>query len=572
MSKAVINRLGNALPYLGKRELLVKDQKTSDIVTAIRKFHKAYNKDYDSIADQFWAGSVADTARFLFDFLKKHIVYDVEPQEVQTVKSPGAIIAEKHGDCKHYASFITGIANALERQGHPIHAFYRFVADNPGSEVHHVFSVITDKNTGKEYWVDPVLKTFDTRPKFYNTKDFDMALYSVSGTNYGVSMPQVGDSDEVGNIFKKLGKGIQNAVHKVEHSVQVNTANAGKGIQHQAHALAVNAKNAGKGVQKAAQAVEHIAVKVAAAPARNAFLALLDLNAFNLATRMSEAIKSHKNEVLDRWRKIGGDPNKLINAINNGLKHKAVYHHQPPPKKVSGTDEVFFHFVRGGYPHRRSKVIDANLRHRMMDSGRAADSLHHAYQVGPNSNGRLPVVSGIGEPVSLSTLIALASAIIGAFAGFMHQNKEEQQNMALAANAGSANLVQTASDMQDAAAAPGGPAMLQDVAAASNGQGMIVSTGIDPATGVPAVAVQAVDHPQLNNAGYAPGGPVITDDDVTTTDPKDLSNIPKKLGNDFFNSVTDTAKMVWEGYKTPIIFIAGGIIVYKVATRKKRRR
>jgi hypothetical protein len=53
-----------------------------------------------------------------------------------------------------------------------------------------------------------------------------------------------------------------------------------------------NAKNAAKGVEKVANKAKGVALKVGLSTARNAFLALLDVNAFNLATRMAEARKT----------------------------------------------------------------------------------------------------------------------------------------------------------------------------------------------------------------------------------------------------------------------------------------
>lgn len=472
------------LPYYGKKELVIDDHTTPDIMEEIRVAHKDYAPEYDLIAEDFWNNDVENTAHTLFNVLKKNVKYDVENPYNQQIKSPGAIFQQKHGDCKHYASVIIGVADALRRKGHKIKGSYRFVADMPEDprtgkkmEVHHVFAVLSDGHN--EYWVDPVLSTFNMQPVFYNTKDIDMcALYRVSGTgvhdnDYNTTdqgrprnLPMVGKSKKK-NVFKQI-----------------------------AHGISVDAHNAGKEVAKDAKKVEHVVLNVGAAPARNAFLALLDINGFNLATRMSDAWTNHQKEVGDEWEKLGGNKNKLLAAINNGRKHKAFYHDQAPATKLSGTMEQF---LEGGY-----LVIPCEMRR--------AHNIRHAYDQGEDHNGRLPVVSGIGEPVSIATLSALAAAIIGVFEKYMKKDPGTA-NAAAAATDGIANLVQNASDAIDAGGDTSGGGLLNTannlVKAANAVPGaaptMQIAAGTAP-DGTPTVAVTDFSHPQLDNAGTPTGG------------------------------------------------------------------
>ncbi len=159
------------LPVYNKDKKVVSDddQDTSEIIKYIKLCHEKERADYDKIAEYFWKGNAKDTAKGLFDFLKKNVTYKIEPEEFQSVKTPGVILKQGYGDCKHYALFTTGVVEALQRAGHPIKAFFRFVSDKPGKEVHHVFSVV--KGGGGTYWVDPVLKNFDSRPDFCKIKD-----------------------------------------------------------------------------------------------------------------------------------------------------------------------------------------------------------------------------------------------------------------------------------------------------------------------------------------------------------------------------------------------------------------
>lgn len=308
------------LPYDGKRLLLVSDadQDTNQIIKHILLRHGQDKKAYDDIAEKFWRGNAKETAQLLFDFLKTYVNYQIEPESSQTVKSPGNILANLHGDCKHYALFITGIADALKRKGYPIDTFYRFVADQPNMDVHHVFSVIKDAD-GNEFWVDPVLKEFNKRPQFFNVVDKRPeaagggvgAVYALSGT-WKYPVAQVGRS----NIFKRF-----------VHSMEVNFANLKKGVEHtaneakevvkkQIHAAEVNATNAKNAV-----------VKVSGVAARKAFLALVALNFHGFATALDQARKdpAKTEELRNKWvKKLQGDWGTLMATIDRGLKKKAI--------------------------------------------------------------------------------------------------------------------------------------------------------------------------------------------------------------------------------------------------------
>ena len=175
-----------SLPYSGARDMLVnsRDQSTPKIIEYIGEQHRRDKASYDKIADQFWNQDARTTAKDLFNFCKKNIKYFVEPESDQTVKTPGRILIDGHGDCKHYSLFINGICDSLRRAGYPISSYYNFVSDSPDIDVHHVFAVIKDGN-GNEIWADPVLDHFNIKPHYHNTKKLDMAISILSGTAAG---------------------------------------------------------------------------------------------------------------------------------------------------------------------------------------------------------------------------------------------------------------------------------------------------------------------------------------------------------------------------------------------------
>ena len=56
--------------------------------------------------------------------------------------------------------------------------------------------------------------------------------------------------------------------------------------------------------------------KIALAPTRGAFLTLVKLNIFKLADKLAKVYGKNKNAVLSLWLRFGGQPDKLIKAIN----------------------------------------------------------------------------------------------------------------------------------------------------------------------------------------------------------------------------------------------------------------
>ena len=186
--------LGKLKPFENKTVLVSQYQDSDDIIKEIVKAHAKYASEYDKISSYFWKGSVKKTCKAIFDYLKKHVDYDIEPDTKQTVKSPSAIIAQGYGDCKHYSLFIAGILDSLRRKGNKINWSYRFANYKMFSRTpHHVFCVV-DPHTKNEIWIDPVLEFFDNKKPYVNAVDKNykqMALYSISGIGRTTNFYQI---------------------------------------------------------------------------------------------------------------------------------------------------------------------------------------------------------------------------------------------------------------------------------------------------------------------------------------------------------------------------------------------
>jgi hypothetical protein len=157
----------NSLPQpVGNSILIEENQTVPEIMSLIVYMHKKNSAYYDSIAPRFWGRDLYSTCENLFEFCKDNIPYTVETEEVQTVKSPQRILSDAEigmgHDCKHYASFIAGVLDALKRSGKSLDWSYRFASYKIWDKIPgHVFCVARD-NQG-EIWIDPVLDNFDER-------------------------------------------------------------------------------------------------------------------------------------------------------------------------------------------------------------------------------------------------------------------------------------------------------------------------------------------------------------------------------------------------------------------------
>jgi len=151
-----------AVPPKNRSVVLLQDQDVPAIMRGITYYHKRHAPQYDKIAGTFDVGTERDIARALFNFCKRNIEYCVQTEDLQSIRSPGRILSEGSGDCKHYASFIAGVLDALKRGGLDIDWAYRFAKyqDLAGRITNHVFVILYDQD-GREIWIDPVLNWFD---------------------------------------------------------------------------------------------------------------------------------------------------------------------------------------------------------------------------------------------------------------------------------------------------------------------------------------------------------------------------------------------------------------------------
>ena len=290
--------MGRLAPFQNKREMLAADQSTGDIIAAILEAHRRHAQDYSKISSFFTAGSKKETARKIFNFLKKNVRYVIEPGSKQTVKSPAAILATGYGDCKHYSLFAGGV---LQNLGIPF--AYRFASYKVfDKQPQHVF-VVVNPGTSNEIWIDPVVGDFNYKKPYTYATDRKMALYSISGI--GATAQQKADL----RAAKAARKAAPTKAAKQAAATSVKAARKAAG------------RTTGQVLKKGAKVV----LKVAAAPVRNAFLLLVSLNFAGLGNKLAAAWEKAPSKLQNFWESAGGQINALKKAWEKGSTKKRIF-------------------------------------------------------------------------------------------------------------------------------------------------------------------------------------------------------------------------------------------------------
>jgi hypothetical protein len=294
-ASTLMGRLG---PFQNRREMLSADQSTGDIIDAILEAHRRHAGDYSKISSFFNAGSKRETARKIFNFLKKNVRYVIEPGTKQTVKSPAAILATGYGDCKHYSLFAGGV---LQNLGIPF--AYRFASYKMfDKQPQHVF-VVVNPGTNNEIWIDPVVGDFDYKKPYTYATDRKMALYSISGI--GATAQKRADL----RAAKAAKKAAPTKAAKQAAQASVVAARKAAG------------RTTGQVLKKGAKVV----LKVAAAPVRNSFLLLVTINFAGLATKLAAAWQKAPSKLTNFWESAGGQINALKKAWEKGSTKKRIF-------------------------------------------------------------------------------------------------------------------------------------------------------------------------------------------------------------------------------------------------------
>jgi len=281
----------------GKAHQIVKFHSTDDIIKQMEKAHYDNSAYAKIIANQFRGGSVRQTCKNIFKFIKSHISYRIEPANMQTTKSLQRLISDGYGDCKHYSGLFAALLSALNIKHH-----YRFVSYRSDRTPTHVYVVAYDEQ-GQQIVCDAVLHNFGEE-KSYTYKIDKSMLMHLSG---------IGDIPSLGARKRVKAEPLKKKIARTKAVVQKKIAKTKAAVKK----TAAKAKTAVKKIAAGAK-------KVGLAAPRTAFLGLVRLNVHGFATSITKAIAINPAKLKTLWEKLGGDFSKLKETARVGAKEKRI--------------------------------------------------------------------------------------------------------------------------------------------------------------------------------------------------------------------------------------------------------
>lgn len=212
------------------------------------------------ISPKFKGATDSETCKKIFDYLKNQIRYDKDGF-TQKIKFPSALMRERSGDCKSYSLFTAAI---LKNLGIPFR--WTYASYTPGVNVPGHVYITTDSGC----IIDAVWGKFNSEKKPFNKFYKSMNISYISGCE-----PCVGAI-----TLPKIGAGLKKAATTV-------TTGAAAG-----------------------------ALKTASlAPGRNLFRVMVQNNLDGIASKLA---KMNQAQILDLWKKVGGEPGKIAADIRKG--------------------------------------------------------------------------------------------------------------------------------------------------------------------------------------------------------------------------------------------------------------
>jgi len=150
--------------------LVSRYQTTAQIAGAIVKAIDESQATAQKLSKYFKNPDQAASSKLIFIFSKNLLPYKKESSNRQTARTLNRIIADSKsgGDCKHFATMAAALCKSLG-----IKCKLRLISQRANDPTpNHIYCVAEIK--GKDFIIDPVLKSFDTEAR-YNSK-FDIKI------------------------------------------------------------------------------------------------------------------------------------------------------------------------------------------------------------------------------------------------------------------------------------------------------------------------------------------------------------------------------------------------------------
>jgi hypothetical protein len=393
-----------------------------------------------SIAKTLKGKNLKDTCSNIWHFVYEHIQYKKDEDGVEQIRSPRRTWYERFSgvDCDCYSEFISSILSNL---GIPhilrITKYPQKPPDIPRWQ--HIYPIVpvtgrldgTLSRRGEYIVMDCVKDDFDDEQPYIECKDYDMKLDYLDGIDEGHSsydenenanllalllqqpepenvdiadIMSVHDTEEMGNIFKKVSKAVKKVadVHKkiVKKTIDVNKAIIKKTVIAPTKKVVEIAKKGQHFINRYTNPGTILL--------RNGFLLAVKVNLFNIGGRLRYAYLSDEEA-----RKRDINPEALAKVRKIKDKAEKIYY------DAGGMKANFKKAVLKGRGNKKHNPVPLNGLGGF-DENIYADEQEYAvlYGFAGNSlNG-----DGLGE-IAAGASIAAAMAAVGAVAGALKQVK-----------------------------------------------------------------------------------------------------------------------------------------------------
>lgn len=281
----------------------------SDIITAVNSSFKQALEQTKAIAINFKGSTPLDTCQNIWEFLRHEINYVKDPQGYQFIRQPRAFLAAKKGDCKSYSLFAAGILKNLYPDAE---VFLRFAGYSSLNIPTHVYTVIAIN--GKKIICDGVYKYFSKEKKYTYKKDYKMKVYTLSGVS---ETETINGKGKLKGFFQKATTAVKTATTKATTAVKNKVSPQAQAKKDAPKKLKDRIKGVVKKTVKGGK-------KIAFAPSRGSFLALVATNVRGLGTKVTAAIKEKPQDVKNIWEKVGGDFSQLQKTAASGAQKRRI--------------------------------------------------------------------------------------------------------------------------------------------------------------------------------------------------------------------------------------------------------
>lgn len=308
----------------------------ADIITALESNYKTAVAQCREFSKRLQGATNEDTARNIFNFIKKNITYVRDANETQNIKLPARFIADGTGDCKSYSLFTAGCLGALNMPVKFVYASYMQSDATPT----HVY-VETKNDDGTPIIIDAVYGIFNAEKKAEHKIKHAMNVQTLAGIgDLYIQKLQAIQANKPGTICANLAareltrlqggnvdplNDVQRANYAYVLSKYYKSGNSICAQLLKKEVQAINGIGAGgKGkakLKKKLQLFSKATKKLVLSPGRNAYLGLIALNVHKLATNLARV---DVKQLREKWEKLGGNFEKLQNAINKGKTKKSI--------------------------------------------------------------------------------------------------------------------------------------------------------------------------------------------------------------------------------------------------------